>query len=106
MKSLKYLLALLAIHTLVTSQKPTAPPPNFRIQGKVLTADGNKELPNVHVYIIHGEEEALTNSRGQFSIESWQKLPLRVYAAAQGFQPASVVVKDARQAVTIYLQQR
>ncbi|MEI9808959.1 MAG: hypothetical protein WDO16_14440 [Bacteroidota bacterium] len=29
-----------------------------------------------HVYIVDGEEEALTNSRGEFRIETIQKFPL------------------------------
>lgn len=106
MKRIKYLLVLLALHTLIQAQAPIKTPPNYRIQGKVLAADTGKEITNAHVYIVHGEEEALTNTRGQFAIDSWQKLPLKVYAAAKGFQNNSVVVKDSRQAVTIYLRQQ
>ncbi len=103
---MKYLLVLLALHTLIQAQTPAKTPANYRIQGKVLEADTGKEIANAHVYIVHGEEEALTNTRGQFAIDSWQKLPLRVYVAAKGYQNNSIVVKNPRQAVTIYLRQQ
>jgi hypothetical protein len=46
------------------------------IEGTVISEKTHKPVSNAHVYIVHGEEEALTNSKGQFRIETIQKFPL------------------------------
>ena len=46
------------------------------IEGTVLSDNTGKPVSNAHVYVVSGEEEAMTNNRGEFRIESWQKLPL------------------------------
>lgn len=48
------------------------------IRGKVINETTGRPVAKVHVYILEGEEEALTNSNGEFRIESWQKTPLKL----------------------------
>ncbi len=48
------------------------------LKGRVTDASSNQTIPGAHVFIIEGEEEAFTNSNGEFSIKTWQKLPVNV----------------------------
>jgi CarboxypepD_reg-like domain len=65
------------------------------IEGKVVDGTTGKPVTNVHVYIIDGEEETMTNSQGEFRIRSWQKTPLRLTVAKYGsYQKESILVTD------------
>jgi len=48
------------------------------LKGRVTDASSKQTIPEAHVFIIEGEEEAFTNSDGEFSIKTWQKLPVNV----------------------------
>jgi protocatechuate 3,4-dioxygenase beta subunit len=76
------------------------------VEGTVVGDKGGKPVANAHVYIIDGEEEALTNARGEFSIRTAQKFPLRVTAEHKDHQKASVVISNAGQKQVIRLQTR
>lgn len=73
------------------------------VRGVVQDAATREPLPNIHVYIIKGEEEAVTDSRGNFSIRSWQNFPLKVQASGKGYVSREAQVTNDRQQVTILL---
>ncbi|MDF2385241.1 carboxypeptidase regulatory-like domain-containing protein [Nostoc ellipsosporum NOK] len=73
------------------------------LQGKVVDAKSDKPIPKVHVYVVRGEEEALTDNNGRFRVQSWQSLPLTVSATAQGFQTVSLAVKEPGKELVIRL---
>lgn len=64
------------------------------IAGTVMT-EKNEPVYNAHVYVVDGEEEALTNNKGEFSIRSWQKAPLKLTIEKPGsYQRISIVISD------------
>lgn len=73
------------------------------IRGIVQDAATREPLPNMHVYIIKGEEEAITDSRGNFSIRSWQSFPLRIQATGKGYVLKEIQVVNDRQQIAILL---
>ncbi|WP_081658844.1 carboxypeptidase-like regulatory domain-containing protein [Terrimonas ferruginea] len=73
------------------------------VQGKVVDARNDKPIAKVHVYVVRGEEEALTDNNGRFRVQSWQSLPLKVSATAQGFQTVSLLVKEPGKELVIRL---
>ena len=42
------------------------------VEGKVLSESTGQPVTKAHVYILDGEEEALTNNKGEFRIKTWQ----------------------------------
>ena len=74
------------------------------IEGVVVEDGSGKPLSGAHVYVVHGEEEALTNGKGEFRIESWQKLPLRVTAELKDYRTAGMTVSDPGRKQTIRLK--
>jgi hypothetical protein len=48
------------------------------IEGQVVAESNSKPVARAYVYIIEGEEEALTDDKGHFSIKTWQKLPVQL----------------------------
>lgn len=79
---------------------------NTVVEGVVLSTSNGKPVMNVHVYIVHGEEEALTNSKGQFRIETSKKFPLTLYAEHKDYREFRVVIPIAGQKQVIKLQPR
>ncbi|MEO8403516.1 MAG: hypothetical protein ABI480_02935 [Chitinophagaceae bacterium] len=77
------------------------------IEGKVVAESTGKPVYHAHVYVLDGEEEALTDVNGDFHIKSWQKIPLRLTAERQdAYQKASVVVSDPQVRQLIRLKNR
>ena len=74
------------------------------IEGVVTDQQSNQPLKGAHVYVIDGEEESLTNSKGEFRIETWQKLPVKLTIAAKGYQTTQVTVSNAGKRQVIRLK--
>lgn len=73
------------------------------LQGKVIDARDERPVARAHVYVVRGEEEALTDNNGRFRVQSWQSLPLKISAAAPGFHAASLSVKEPSKELLIRL---
>jgi len=48
------------------------------IAGTVLHQKDQKPLENIYLYIIPGEEEAVTDKKGEFLITTWQSFPVTI----------------------------
>lgn len=71
-----------------------APVPSTIIQGVVISEETGQPVNGAHAYVIHGEEEALTNSKGEFRVESWQKLPFRLTIEYKDYRTVSISISD------------
>lgn len=97
-----FFIALLLAGTTLSGQVKKAP---VVIRGQVIAAATGQPVTNAHVYIIDGEEEALTNSNGEFIIESWQKTPVTITVNAyRQYAKTSVVVANPSQRQVIRLK--
>jgi hypothetical protein len=88
------------LHFAGTAQEKKTP---AVVKGVVQDAATREPIANVHVYIVKGEEESMTDNRGAFSIRSWQTYPVRLQAAAKGYASKEVQVTGDRQQVVILL---
>lgn len=64
------------------------------IQGTVTSSTG-KTIDKAYIYIISGEEEALTNKKGVFSISTWQDLPVTLIIEHPVFKKRKINITDA-----------
>jgi hypothetical protein len=64
------------------------------IEGKVISAISHKPVSNAHVYVVDGEEEALTNAKGEFRIETIQKFPLIITVDQQGHEKKKLTISN------------
>ncbi len=74
------------------------------IEGTVVSEKTGKPVPRALVYTRAGEEEALTNDKGQFKIETSQDLPVTVTAEQWQHESKKVTVSDAGSKITIRLR--
>lgn len=61
------------------------------IQGIVKGSDG-KPVSNAYLYTVKGEEEALSNDKGEFKFDTWQKLPVTLTVDHSEFKKEAIKV--------------
>src|SRR6201989_1926089 len=80
--------------------------PPVYIEGTVISEQSGKPLSNIHVYIVEGEEEDVTNNKGEFKIQTWKKFPLTLTAKSSNYETANIVVKDSSKKLLIKLKSK
>lgn len=89
----------------VSFAKPVAPRVNT-INGVVLSESTGKPVSAALVYVVLGEEEALTKAAGAFSIETSHDYPIEVLAEHREYVKQSVILKNATDKLVIRLKPR
>ena len=54
-------------------------PFEYKLQGLVTNKQTGSPLSNVYLYTVKGEEEAITDQRGEFRFVTWKKLPVTIH---------------------------
>lgn len=93
-------LALLPVLSWISEPKVL---PSYSLQGTVLHKESGKPLPDVYLYTVKGEEETLTNQKGEFKIVSWQKLPITIHVRSLDESDIKVVVNNPSDKISIKL---
>lgn len=107
MRTLKNTLSVLALFVAIIGFSQTKSEVSFVVQGKVVSEETGKAIGNIHVYILEGEEEALTNSAGEFKIQSWQKTPFRLTVKSyNNYRETSIVITDPSKKQVIRLKSK
>jgi hypothetical protein len=101
----KFLPVLLVLITLLTSFDKQVNNQQKIISGKIVSGT-NEGISSAYVYVVAGEEETLSISNGNFSLKTWQPLPLELVIEHSDFEKQKFVIKDARAPLTIKLSDR
>jgi hypothetical protein len=75
---------------------------NYDLQGTVIFKESGKPFAQAYVYTVEGEEETLTNDKGEFKFTSWQKLPVTLHVDYPG-RNFRLVVNDPTKKIRIEL---
>lgn len=73
------------------------------ISGVVVHAGSTKPIPNVVVFSVRGEEEALTDSLGRFHLTTWQSLPILITAEHADYGSGRISVNKSTKDLMIIL---
>ena len=73
------------------------------LHGVVADKETGKPLPDIYIYTVKGEEEAITNKSGQFKFVTWQKLPLTLNVIHKEGENVRVVVSNPFDEIKIKL---
>lgn len=76
------------------------------VQGIVIDKQTNQPISNSYIYIVRGEEEALTDSKGKFSINTWQSLPVTLTVDDPKYKKVTITVSKAGTKHVIPLEAR
>ncbi|HSC54974.1 MAG TPA: carboxypeptidase-like regulatory domain-containing protein [Phnomibacter sp.] len=95
----------LALGLMLVSSSFFVLPPR-QINGVVKDAASGKIIDKAHVYIVLGEEEAVTGKDGKFSISTQKEFPLELKVQHPGYKQSKVVVEKLPAEIEISLQSR
>jgi hypothetical protein len=97
---------LIAIPALIFNTSEIYPGRPHNIQGTISNSNTGKTVENAYIYIISGEEEALTDKKGVFTISTWQELPVTLIIEHPVFRKKKIRIADASQHQFITLEPR
>lgn len=76
------------------------------VKGKVIDVSNQAPVEKAYVYIVSGEEEALSLKDGSFEIITWQAFPITVEIKHDQYKAAKIVYKNASESRLIKLQSK
>jgi hypothetical protein len=76
------------------------------IKGNVLFENTSTAVPKVYLYIVEGEEEALTDINGNFSIQTWQNLPVNLTIKYKDNPSFRIKISDPSKTHTIWIKNK
>ncbi len=97
------IMAAAGLLAMVSFQKLKTGVEHVYVNGVVIDKQTNKPLPDVYVYIIKGEEEAVTNQQGKFSFATWHQSNTVLYLKRPGQNEVQVKLGDPKKDVVIRL---
>ena len=95
---------LIAVPALIFSTTEIFPAKPVYIQGKIVQKSTGRAIENAYVYIVSGEEEALTEKDGSFKVTTWQDLPVTLIIEHPHYKVQKIKVSDSTQTRLILLE--
>jgi hypothetical protein len=76
------------------------------VKGVVVSGPDKKPVAKAYVVVVPGEEEALTDANGNFTLRTWQSLPVTLTVQHTNYQTRKVQVSDTQHTQLIQLDNR
>jgi len=76
------------------------------IKGIVISAETGKPLPGIYLFVTEGEEEALTDAKGEFKIKTWRPLPLVLTSQNTNYHTVRLKITQASGMIAVKLRKR
>lgn len=100
-----FLFPLLALSPKQESRVARANTP-VEVKGVVVSAETGKPLPGIYLFVTEGEEEALTNAKGEFVIKTWKPLPLVLTSQNIDYHNVKVRVTQTSGVISVKLRKK
>ncbi len=95
---------LIAIPALIFNTSEIYPAKPATIRGSIVHSSTGKSIENAYVYIISGEEESLSGKDGNFTISTWQQLPVTLVIEHPLYKQKKISAEDAAKKQLIKLE--
>lgn len=76
------------------------------LKGTVVSGLNKKPVVRAYVTAVSGEEEALTDAEGNFTLRTWQSLPVTITIQHSDYATSKLVIADTSHAQLIQLTER
>lgn len=103
MKSTSAYSWLIAVPALIMNPSDVFPSKPVKIEGNVIHSLSGRQVENAYIYIISGEEEALSGKDGVFSISTWQQLPVTLVVEHPKYRSRKISIQDPAKRTIIKL---
>ena len=88
---------------IVFISSPVKKPVEHTLHGVVALKETGKPVPDVFLYTVKGEDEAITDKKGEFRFVTWQKLPVVLYVRNKEDENIRIVVTDPSEYIRVKL---
>jgi hypothetical protein len=75
----------------------------YHLHGIVTSKENGKALGDIYLYTVKGEEEAITNQKGEFRFVTWKKLPVTIHVHYRQEEDVRVVITNPAEVIKIKL---
>jgi hypothetical protein len=93
---------MIMLFPLLSKQSSEVKTFEYNLQGIVTSKENGKALGDVYLYTVKGEEEAITNKKGEFKLVTWKKLPVTIHIHKED-EEVRVVVSNPSEFIKIKL---
>ncbi|HEX2845503.1 MAG TPA: carboxypeptidase-like regulatory domain-containing protein [Chitinophagaceae bacterium] len=76
------------------------------IKGIVVNAETGKPIPGIYLFVTEGEEEALTDAKGEFRIKTWKPLPLVLTSQNSDYHTVRLKITQASGTIAVKLRRK
>jgi|GEM_PF-978605 len=76
------------------------------LKGVVTNAETGKPISGIYLFVTEGEEEALTDTKGEFKIRTWKPLPLVLTSQNPDYQNIKLKVTQADAVIAVKLKRK
>jgi len=86
----------------------TAIPPEHpaEIKGRIIQSKSGNSVENAYLYIVPGEEEALTDKDGQFDIGTSQPFPVTLVVEHPYYKQKRIIIRSQQEKPLISLDKK
>jgi hypothetical protein len=105
MKQLQLLIFLFLVLVLNLSSTKKSHSPQI-VKGRVIDNKSQQPVEGVYIYIVSGEEEALSSKEGLFEITTWQAFPITIKINHDQYQRSEVIYEKGQDSHVIKLQKK
>ena len=98
----KILIAATLLPFMITSSDDTKLV-EYTLQGIVASKENGKALSDIYLYTVKGEEEAITNQKGEFRFVTWKQLPVTIHVHSKDADEIRVIVTNPSELIKIKL---
>ena len=105
---MKRLLPIILVSFLPLFIFSSAPQASFSevVKGMVIDNSNHTPVEKAYIYIVSGEEEALSLKDGSFEITTWQAFPVTLQIKHEQYKATKIVYKNAAESPLIKLQSK
>lgn len=76
----------------------------IEVSGIVVNSVTKEPVGNVYIHAVKGEEESLSNGKGNFKLLCWKTPPVSVVFEKGGYKPQKILVNNDRRNLKVVLE--
>ncbi|WP_158559146.1 carboxypeptidase regulatory-like domain-containing protein [Deminuibacter soli] len=76
------------------------------LRGRVVSGADHQPVSRAYITAVQGEEETLTDTSGNFTLRTWQALPVTITIQHGDYKSGKLVISDTSQLQQVQLLRR
>lgn len=104
MSTYKLFISFLLLPAMILSYTDYSQTKPLQIEGTVVNEATGEPIQKAFIYISHGNEETLSNGKGQFVLRTWHELPVTLTVELAGYETRKLTISSVSKSWQIRLK--